>query len=132
MTARYVHWQQVWFSMVALIFGVGYTGIVESAAPHARLLPAGLNDLPPWVLFVLGAAWVGVGTWGLVSALILHRLYKAARVSIAVMFGMWAGAYFYGWVSGNPSGFIAAGLFFFVALAAATPPLWTVRIKAVS
>ncbi len=121
-----IHWQVVFFSCAALILGIGYTGIVEAAAPRNRLLPPGLDELPMGFLALLAVLWMVVGIAGIVLAAVVRRLVMAARVAVGIMFGCWAGAYTYGWIwADNETGFIAAGIYACIGLATITPPLWT-------
>ncbi len=126
-----IQWQLVFFSCIAITLGVGYTGIVEAAAPRNRMLPQGINDLPMWFLTLLAVAWIATGVGGATAAIVARAHHAAARIGLGVMFGAWSSAYVYGWLwSGNPTGFIAAGVYFFTALAVITPPGWTVKITA--
>lgn len=119
-----IQWQLVFFSCIAITLGIGYTDVEAN-----RLLPQGLAELPLWFLSFLAAAWIATGVGGVSAAVIARAHHTAARLGLGVMFGAWSSAYTYGWLwVGNRTGFIAAGVYFFVALAVITPPGWTVKI----
>lgn len=124
-----IHWQLLWFSCLAFIHGGAYALVF--AQPNRRL-PAGLAELPTWVLFTLAAGWLAAGGYGWTTALIIRGGHSLARSFIGIMCGCWFGAYTFGWLSGgNHTGWIAAGLYGFLGLAVVTPPppVWTVMIK---
>lgn len=124
---RAIHWQLVWFSLLAILHGGAYVGVITQ--PNRRL-PAGLAELPTWVLAGLAAGWLLAGLTGVLAATVVRDRHSHARFLISIMFGFWAGAYIYGWLwGGNNSGWIAAGLYSLVGLAVVTPPVWTVTIK---
>lgn len=120
---RAIHWQLLWFSLLAVVHGASYLD-------PARRLPPGLDALPRDLLVLYASLWLTAGATGIVTAVVLRTGHWWARLSISVMCGVWAGAYVYGWWwQDNPAGWVAAGLYGFLGLAVLTPPVWTVTIR---